>query len=101
MNINKQVNVIANRLLEQIDSVGYQLDAIGVENQINRHTLIAAIMFSQKRFEGEMDSLSARIESGKSRVDAVIDTTEKYLNSGFNLAVFPAKYAYDRIKSQL
>jgi len=101
MKFDKQINLIANRILEQIDALGYQLDSIGVENQINRHSLIATLMFSQKRVEGELDSLSARYESGKARTEAVIDATEKYVASGFNLAVFPAKYAYERIRSRI
>ena len=38
---------------------------MGVENQINRHNLIALIMFGQKRFEGEMDSINAKIDTEK------------------------------------
>lgn len=100
MNAQKKLNVLAERLLSQLDNLGYQLDTMGVDNQINRHNLIALIMFGQKRLEGEMDSLNAKIGSGKARIEGIIDSSEKLLSSAGNLAIFPAKYTIDRVKAQ-
>ncbi len=100
MTTKKTINELAENILSQVDALGYHLDAIGVENQINRHNIIAALMFGQKRLEGEMDSLNARIDMGKARVEGIIDNAEKLAVSAANLAFFPAKYTIDRVKAQ-
>lgn len=101
MNAQKKLNELAESILTQLDNLGYQLDTMGVENQINRHNLIALLMFGQKRLEGELDSLNAKIGSGKAKVEGIVDSAEKLLISAGNLAVFPAKYTIERVKSQL
>lgn len=98
--MKKQLQETVESLLGQLDTLGYKLDVYGVENNINRHTLIAAVMAGQKRLEGELDSMSAKIDSKKVQAEQLIDTTEQYLKSGVNLAMFPAKYTYERVKAQ-
>lgn len=100
MNAQKKLNELAENMLVQLDNLGYQLDTMGVDNQINRHNLIALIMFGQKRLEGEMDSLNAKIGTGKARIEGIVDSTEKLLVSAGNLAIFPAKYTIERVKAQ-
>lgn len=100
MNAQKKLNEFAENMLSQLDNLGYQLDTMGVDNQINRHNLIALIMFGQKRLEGEMDSLNAKIGTGKARIEGIVDSTEKLLVSAGNLAIFPAKYTIERVKAQ-
>ena len=100
MNAQKKLNELAENMLSQLDNLGYQLDTMGVDNQINRHNLIALIMFGQKRLEGEMDSLNAKIGTGKARIEGIVDSTEKLLVSAGNLAIFPAKYTIERVKAQ-
>jgi len=95
-----KMNDIAELVLAQLDSLGYRLDTIGIDNQINRHNLIALLMFGQKRLEGEMDSLSAKVDTGKAKVEAISGAAEDLLLSGVNLALFPATYTYDRVRSQ-
>lgn len=101
MNTQKKLNEIAEKVLSQLDNLGFQLDTMGVENQINRHNLIALIMFGQKRFEGELDSLNAKIGTGKAKIESIVDSAEKLFVSAGNLAVFPAKYTIDRVKAEL
>tara|TARA_R110001592_G_scaffold62142_4_gene189932 strand:- start:40804 stop:41109 length:306 start_codon:yes stop_codon:yes gene_type:complete len=101
MNAQKKLNEIAEKVLSQLDNLGFQLDTMGVENQINRHNLIALIMFGQKRLEGELDSINAKIGTGKAKIEGIVDSAEKLLVSAGNLAVFPAKYTFDRVKAQL
>jgi hypothetical protein len=101
MNAQKKLNEIAEKVLTQLDNLGFQLDTMGVENQINRHNLIALIMFGQKRLEGELDSINAKIDTGKAKVEGILDSAEKLVVSAGNLAIFPAKYTLDRVKSQL
>ncbi|KZY29098.1 MULTISPECIES: hypothetical protein [unclassified Oleiphilus] len=100
MKAQKKLNELAESALSQIDALGYNLDAMGVENQINRHNLIAFLMFGQKRLEGEMDSLNAKVDVSKAKVESIVDNTEKLFISAKNLAVFPAKYTIDRVRAQ-
>jgi hypothetical protein len=58
-------------------------------------------MFGQKRLEGELDSINAKIDTGKAKVEGILDSAEKLVVSAGNLAIFPAKYTLDRVKSQL
>jgi hypothetical protein len=99
MNAQKKLNELAESILSQLDNLGYQLDSIGVENQINRHNLIALLMFGQKRLEGELDSLNAKIGTGKAKIEGIVDSAEKLIVSAGNLAIFPAKYTIDRVKA--
>ena len=101
MNTQKKLNELAENVLSQLDNIGVQLDTLGVDNQINRHNLIALIMFGQKRLEGELDSINAKIGSGKAKVEGIVGSAEKLILSAGNLAIFPAKYALDRVKGQL
>jgi hypothetical protein len=96
--MKKKLADLGELVFKQVDNLGYQLDAIGVENQINRHVLIAKLFAGQKRFEGEMDSIKARTESTKAQVEATIDAAEKLAKSGFDLVTFPATYTYSRLK---
>lgn len=100
MKVQKKLNVLAESALSKVDEIGFNLDAMGVENQINRHNLIAFVMFGQKRLEGEMDSLNAKVDVSKAKVEGIIDSTEKLLVSAKDLAIFPAKYTLDRVKAQ-
>lgn len=100
MKIDKKLMSIAEQLLGQVDNLGYQLDAIGVENQVNRHNLIAMMMFGQKRIEGEVDSLTARVESRIAQVESVIGLFQKYVKSGVDLAAYPATYALERFQGE-
>ncbi len=101
MKLEKNLQGILNSALNQVDMLGYRLDELGVENQINRHTLIAALMFGQKRLEGEVDSISAKVEANVARLESIKDSAEKYVASGVNLALFPAKYTLDRVRGGL
>ncbi|MAA65944.1 MAG: hypothetical protein CL581_14365 [Alteromonadaceae bacterium] len=59
--------------LKGLDSVGYQLDSLGITSKINRHTLIAYAMAEQKHLEGEWDSLQARYGSQIQRVEKIVN----------------------------
>jgi len=96
--MKKQIENLGELLLKQVDNVGFQLDSIGVENQINRHNLIATVFAGQKRFEGELDSVKARVDSTKAQVEATFDVAEQYAKSGLGLVTFPATYVIDRVK---
>ena len=96
--MSKKLDKFGELALQQIDSLGFQLDQLGIDNHVNRHTLIAAAFAGQKRFEGEMDSMKARIGSTKANVEATIDTAEQLAKSGLKLLAFPATYTVERVK---
>jgi len=96
--MSKQLNNFGELVFKQVDNLGFQLDSMGVENQINRHTLIAAIFAGKTRFEGEVDSVKARAESAKANVEGTLDVVEKLAKSGLNIVTFPATYALQRLK---
>ena len=98
MKIEQKLMSVADQVLSQVDNLGYQLDAMGVENQVNRHNLIALAMFGQRRLEGEMDSISARVESKVSQIESVANVFQRYVKSGVDLATFPATYAMGLLK---
>jgi len=100
MRIEKKMTSLVNSALGQLDSLGYQLDVMGVDNRINRHNLIAFALFNQKRVEGELDSLSAKIGSTKAKANALVDITEQFVKSGVNLALMPATYTIERVRAQ-
>ena len=96
--MSKQLENIGEIVLKQVDSIGFQLDTLGVSSQINRHNLIASIFAGQKRFEGELDSVKARAEKTKADFDAKVEAAEKLVKSGLGIVAFPATYAFQRLK---
>ena len=73
--------------LNGLDNFGYQLERLGVTSKVNRHTLIAFAMAEQKRFEGEMDSINARVSYIRHRAE-----------EGAELVLKPARSAYDSVR---
>ncbi|TVP54247.1 MAG: hypothetical protein EA349_11905 [Halomonadaceae bacterium] len=55
--------------LQGLDNLGSQLANLGISNRVNRHSLIALVMAEQKRFEGELDSLNARVNFYRFRAE--------------------------------
>ncbi len=98
MNIEQKLMAVADKFLSQVDNVGYQLDALGVDNQVNRHNLIAIAMFGQKRFEGEVDSLTARVESKVAKIEGIANLFQQYVKSGYEVATYPVSYAVASVK---
>ncbi|MDC0662889.1 hypothetical protein [Marinobacter sp. SS21] len=62
--------------LNGLDSVGFQLDQLGITSKVNRHNLAAFVMNEQKHLEGEWDSIQARIDRRKSQIEALVNTVE-------------------------
>lgn len=77
MNVNRLVNTA----MLGLDRVGFQLDAMGITNKVNRHNLIALVMLEQKHLAGELDSLTARFESKKSKVDQLSRQAERVVRA--------------------
>ncbi len=72
MNTKKLIDTALNGL----DSVGFQLDQLGITSKVNRHNLAAFVMNEQKHLEGEWDSIQARIDRRKSQIEALVNTVE-------------------------
>ena len=96
--MSKNLEKYGELALQQVDSLGFQLDQLGIENNINRHNLMAAVFAGQKRLEGELDSVKARVGSTKANVESTIDTAEQLAKSGLKLIAFPATYTLERFK---
>ena len=75
MNTQKLINTALNGL----DNLGFQLDQYGITSKVNRHNLIALVMLEQKRLEGEWDSLQARFDGQKARVERLAHNLESRL----------------------
>lgn len=99
MKIEQKLMAVADKFLSQIDNVGFQLDALGVENQVNRHNLIAMAMFGQKRLEGEVDSLTARVETKVAKVESIANLFQQYVKSGYDVVTYPVNYAVSSVKA--
>jgi hypothetical protein len=96
--MSKNLEKYGELALQQVDSLGFQLDQLGIENNINRHNLMAAVFAGQKRLEGELDSVKARVGSTKANVESTIDAAEQLAKSGLKLIAFPATYTVERFK---
>lgn len=67
--------------LQGLDNLGYQLASLGITNRVNRHSLIALAMAEQKRFEGELDSLNARVGFYRYRAEQTAEQLLKPVQS--------------------
>ncbi|MCG8613959.1 MAG: hypothetical protein MI864_25895 [Pseudomonadales bacterium] len=91
----------ADTALGQLDNIGFQLDEMGITDKVNRHTIIAFAMNEQQRLQGELDSLKARVGSRKVQVNRLITKAENLVNSGVELALTPARFTIETVKSKL
>ncbi len=89
---------VADTTLDQLDTIGYRLEALGITDSFNRHNCIAYLMSEQQKLKGEMDSIQARIGSRKVQVEKVIGKAEKLVQDGIDLALAPARYTLDSVR---
>ncbi|SFL88625.1 hypothetical protein [Marinobacter zhejiangensis] len=73
MNTKKLIDTALNGL----DTLGFQLDQLGITGKVNRHNLAAFVMNEQKHLEGEWDSIQARIDRRRSQVEALVSSVEE------------------------
>lgn len=85
------MNKLLERALIGLDDIGYRLDSLGITSKVNRHTVIAYLMNEQKYFEGEMDSLKARVENRKFQLEQAFDKIESLAMGGVDLMLQPAR----------
>ncbi|MBK8971768.1 MAG: hypothetical protein IPM37_10510 [Hahellaceae bacterium] len=90
---------LINRALEGLDYVGFQLEALGVTDKVNRHNVIAFIFAEQKNLEGQIDSFNAKVGTQKVRLERLRDLAEKRVQEGVELALIPARTALDTLNS--
>jgi len=91
MKLNKKLGKLVETAMGGIDTLGFQLDSMGITSQVNRHTLIAFVMAEQKRVEGELDSLKARIGSRKFQVERTIAGVETKIQNTVEAVLTPAR----------
>jgi hypothetical protein len=72
MNTQKLLNLA----LGGIDTLGFQLDQLGITGKVNRHNIAAFLMAEQKHLEGEWDSIQARIDRRRSQFEQISHLVE-------------------------
>lgn len=87
--------------LTTFDQVGYRLDQYGIASNVNRHQVIAYLMVEQKHFEGELDSLKARIDFRRVQIERMIDQVESRARGGVDIALKPARYTLSSVRGLL
>ena len=92
---------LINKALSGLDYVGYQLEFYGVTDKVNRHTTLAFIMAEQNHLKGELDSLTARIDQQKARVERLRRQAEGLVADSLNFASHPIRNTLDLVKSKL
>jgi len=96
----KTQNLI-NKALSGLDYVGYQLELYGLTDKVNRHTALAFIMAEQNHLKGELDSLNARFDQQKARVERLRRQAEGVVTGGINFASHPIRNTLDFVKARL
>lgn len=66
--------------LQGVDTLGYQLDRLGITSKVNRHNVAAYLMHGQKQLEGEWDSLQVRFDLQRARFEKLSETVEQRAN---------------------
>lgn len=97
MNIKK----LLDTALITFDQVGYRLDDYGIASNVNRHQVIAFLMVEQKHFEGELDSIKARVDFRKVQVEHLINRVESTARGGMELALMPARFTLSSVRGLL
>ncbi len=92
-------NTLINRALESIDYVGFQLEALGLTDKVNRHNVIAFLFAEQKYLEGQLDCLSARVGTGKARLESFGDLVQRRVHAGIEIARNPTRAARESLNS--
>ena len=63
--------------LKGVDSLGYQLDKLGITDKVNRHNIAAFMMAEQHHLEGHWDSLQTRMDRYRDQAEDLLDSLEK------------------------
>lgn len=98
MKVNQNINNLVETALSGLDNLGFQLDAMGITSQINRHTLIGYVMAEQKHLEGELDSIKARVGTAQVKVERTINSVETLVNNSVETVLKPAKSVVNTLK---
>ena len=89
---------IINFALTGLDYLGYRLEELDITNKVNRHNTVAFVIAEQNRFKGELDSLNARFDQKKARIEKVKRQAEAVLNTGIHVATYPLQVVKAAIK---
>lgn len=90
---------LINRALAGLDYVGFQLEALGITDKVNRHNVIAFVFAEQKNLEGQLDSLNARIGAQKVRIERLRQTAERRTQESVELALTPVRFTLNQVRS--
>lgn len=90
---------LTNTALKALDEVAFQLDALGISSGLTRHNLAALAFSTQKRIEGEKDSINVKILTTKYKMEQIAQTAEEAAKCGIGLMLLPVTYPITRIRS--
>jgi len=76
--------MIKERLIEttlnNLDTLGYQLQKYGVTDRVNRHNLIALAITQQDRLEGELVRIELKLESSRAKAASLYQSAQDIAN---------------------
>lgn len=93
-----KIQRLLDTALMTFDQVAYRLDDYGIVRNVNRHQVIAYLMAEQRRLEGELDSLKARVGTRRLRVERIIGRVEDTARGGVHLALTPARFTFNSMR---
>lgn len=101
MGVIMKFQPILNSALLTFDQVAYRLDDYGIVRNVNRHQVIAYLMAEQKRLEGEVDSLKARVDFRRVQAEELVERAQSAARGGVQLALAPARYTLTSVRRML
>ena len=86
--------------LSGLDDIGARLDAIGVTDKFNRHTVIAAALAEKRNIEGELVSLKTRLIARRARALHLVNTAEQRVRNVVDIALKPARQVISVVRGR-
>lgn len=72
-----KTNRLTENALRGVDSLGFQLERLGLTNKVNRHNLAAFFMAEQHHLTGEWESLQTRLERARAKANSQLTRMEQ------------------------
>lgn len=83
--------------LNQVDTIGFELQKRGITQKVNRHTIVANALMAKDRVLGEKRRLDLVLARHKYRLEKPIQLIEKTWHSTRGYVPSPVRKRIDRI----